>query len=112
MSKENVALFSRAITKNATLNQRILEAEPTTDAWITIARDAGFEFDAAEFAAVVGETLGRPVTPQDAVREYLGAQHDVGDAELSDRALDAVVGGLAASRSPDRRRSGWAISPI
>jgi hypothetical protein len=110
MSKENVALFSRAITKNANLNQRILEAEPTTDAWIEIARDAGFDFTADEFAAVVGETLGRTITPQNAVREYLGAQHDVGDVELSERALDAVVGGRTVSGSLIRRKTGWMMT--
>lgn len=111
MSKENVALFSRAITKNASLNQRILEAEPTIEAWREIARDAGFEFSAEEFAAVVGETLGRTVTTQNAVREYLGAQHDVGDVELSERALDAIVGGRTVSGTLSRK-TGWRLTNL
>jgi hypothetical protein len=93
MSRENVALFSRAIGKNQELNKRIREAAATVDAWRTIARETGFEFTPEEFASVVGETLGRSVTPANAVREYLGAQYQVGDLELSQKSLDAVVGG-------------------
>jgi len=92
MSLENVVLFSKAISKDSALNARISAAAPTTDSWIQVARDAGFEFTADEFAEVVGETLGRRVSPQDAVREYLGARYTA-DAELGDRALEAVAGG-------------------
>lgn len=93
MSKENVVLFSRAITKDPVLNKRVSEAETTTDTWVQIAREAGFDFTAEEFADVVGETLGRQVTTKNAVHEYLGAQYKVGDVELNDKALDAARGG-------------------
>jgi predicted ribosomally synthesized peptide with nif11-like leader len=93
MSKENVALFSKAINKDSKLNARISQAEPTVEAWVRIAHDAGFEFTAEEFADVVGNTLGRNVTVANAVKEYLGTRYTVGDAQLSERALDAVVGG-------------------
>ena len=93
MSRENVAFFSKAITKNPDLNRRISEAGTNTDEWVVIAADAGFEFTAEEFASVVGQTLGRTVTPSNAVREYLGAQYKVGDLELSRKTLDAIVGG-------------------
>jgi len=92
MSLENVVLFSKAIGKDSALNARISAAAPTVDAWMQIAREAGFEFTAGEFAEVVGETLGRRVNPQDAVQEYLGARYTA-DAELGERALEAVAGG-------------------
>jgi len=94
MSRENVALFSKAINTNPDLNKRIAESEPTTDAWVKIASEAGFEFTSEEFASVVGETLGRTVSANNAVREYLGAQYELGSAEVSRKTLDAVVGGL------------------
>ncbi len=93
MSKENVALFSRSISKNPELNRRISEAGTSVDAWVGIAREVGFEFTPDEFASVVGETLGRTVTTSNAVREYLGARSKVGDLELSRKTLDAIVGG-------------------
>lgn len=93
MSKENVALFSKAINKNSDLNKSISEAEATVEAWVKIAFEAGFEFTPEEFAEVVGETLGRTVTTSNAVREFLGARYTMGDAELGQRALDSVVGG-------------------
>ena len=58
-----------------------------------VARDAGFEFTPEEFASVVGETLGRTVSTTDAVREYLGEQHIVGEAELNRAALAHIIGG-------------------
>jgi predicted ribosomally synthesized peptide with nif11-like leader len=94
MSRENVALFSQAISKNPDLNRRISEAGTNVDQWVDIARDVGFEFTADEFAFVVGQTLGRTVTTANAVHEYLGAQYKVGDVELSLKTLDAVVGGV------------------
>lgn len=93
MSRENVVLFSKAITTNPDLNERIASAEVTVEAWVAIARDAGFEFTPEEFASVVGETLGRTVSTTDAVREYLGEQHIVGEAELNRAALDHIIGG-------------------
>jgi predicted ribosomally synthesized peptide with nif11-like leader len=96
MSRENVVLFSKAITTNPDLNKRIASVEASIEEWLGVARDAGFEFTPQEFASVVGETLGRTVSPADAVREYLGAQHEVGEAELSDAALDAIAGGARA----------------
>jgi predicted ribosomally synthesized peptide with nif11-like leader len=94
MSKENVAFFSRAISRNADLNKRVTEAEPTMEAWVKIAQEAGFEFTPEEFAEVVGETLGRSVTTSNAVSEYLGARYTLGDGELSEKALNYVSGGM------------------
>lgn len=93
MSRENVALFSQAISRNPDLSRRISEAGTDVSKWVTIARELGFEFSPDDFAAVVGETLGREVTPANAAREFLGAQHTVGDLELRGKTLDAVIGG-------------------
>lgn len=93
MSKENVALFSKAINKDAALNRRVSDAAPSAAAWVALAAEAGFEFTAEEFAQVVGETLGREVTVENAVHEYLGARYTARDLDVSQRALDAVVGG-------------------
>ena len=103
MSKENVVLFSKAINKDSDLNSKVGAAEPTVAAWVAVARDAGFEFTPDEFAAVVGETLGRQVTPENAVREYLGTSFDVGSVELSQSMLEGLSGG---------RRSQWTISNL
>jgi hypothetical protein len=93
MSRENVVFFSQAINRIPDLNKRIAEADRTVDAWVKVAHDAGFEFTPEEFASVVGETLGRKVTTDNAVSEYLAAQYDLGAIELSQRALDKIVGG-------------------
>jgi Nif11 domain len=93
MSQENVALFSQAISRNPEISRRIGEAGTDVGAWVKIANEMGFEFTAEEFAAVVGQTLGRSVTPANAVREYLGAQYKLGDLELGRKTLDAVLGG-------------------
>jgi predicted ribosomally synthesized peptide with nif11-like leader len=96
MSRENVALFSQAITRNPEISKRISEAGTDLSAWVRIAKETGFEFSAQEFTAVVGETLGRTVTSDNAVKEYLGAQYQLGDLELGRKTLDAVLGGRRA----------------
>ena len=93
MSKENAAFFMDAINKSQDLNKRIADAKPLLDTWVTIASDAGFEFTADEFVSVVGETLGRKVTTEDAVSAYLGARDQMGSHELSNLALEKIVGG-------------------
>jgi hypothetical protein len=93
MSRENVALFSQAVSRNPDVNRRISEAGTNVGEWVSIAAEFGFEFTAHEFADVVGQTLGRKVTPTNAVREYLGTQYKVGDLELSRKTADAIVGG-------------------
>ena len=93
MSRENVVFFSKAINTNPELNKRVSDSDPTMEAWLKIAHEAGFEFTPDEFASVIGETLGRTVTTENAVREYLGAQYLVGSSELSNKALESLVGG-------------------
>jgi predicted ribosomally synthesized peptide with nif11-like leader len=92
MSKENAVFFIEAIDKSQELNKCVVEAQPSLDSWVKIAYDAGFEFTGEEFATVVAETLGRNVSADDAVSEYLAARDQMGSTELSDRALEKVVG--------------------
>jgi predicted ribosomally synthesized peptide with nif11-like leader len=99
MSRENVVFFSKAINTHPELNKRVSDSEPTMEAWTKIAHDAGFEFTPEEFADVIGETLGRTVTVDNAVREYLGAQYLMGSSELSNKALESVAGGLMRIRT-------------
>ena len=94
MSRENVALFSQAISRNPDLNRRISEAGTDINKWVAIAQDVGFEFTPSEFAEVVSQTLGRTVTERNAVDEFLGAQYKLGDLEVRRKTLDAVVGGM------------------
>jgi hypothetical protein len=93
MSRENVALFSQTLTRNPDLSRRISGAGTDINKWVAIAQEVGFEFTPSEFADVVSETLGRTVTEDNAVNEFLGAQYKVGDLELRRRTLDAVIGG-------------------
>ena len=87
-----MVFFTKSIALNADLEKRI-QSEEAVDAWVTIARDAGFEFTADEFVSVIGETLGKPVTAKSAVQEYRGAQRLMGALELSEPAQAALVGG-------------------
>jgi hypothetical protein len=95
MSKENVALFIKAANKNEDLIRQITKKDRTAD-WVAVAQKAGYEFTAAEFAEVVSDTLGRPTTPDNAVREYLLAQNSMAKGEMSQAVLEGVVGGTAA----------------
>ena len=92
MSKENVALFVRAANKKPELNERLAKTDSTAD-WVKIAESAGFEFTAEEFCSVVGETIQKNVTTDNAVREFLAARDVMGAPELSQSALETVVGG-------------------
>jgi hypothetical protein len=92
MSQENVVLFTKAASESSALNERLAQSDSLTD-WIRIADGEGFEFTADEFCAVIGETLHKKVTPQNAVQAYLAAGQEVEEGELSERMLDSVVGG-------------------
>jgi hypothetical protein len=94
MSQENVVLFTKAAIDKADLNERLAQSDRLTD-WIKIANGEGFEFTAEEFCAVIGETIQKKVTPENAIQEYLAASEEMGEGELSARALESVVGGRA-----------------
>jgi predicted ribosomally synthesized peptide with nif11-like leader len=93
MSHENVVLFSQAANRNADLHKRLNAADATVESWIRIAREAGFEFTAGEFEDVVESTLGRKLTTNNAVREYLVSRSST---ELGEEALEQVVGGAVS----------------
>jgi Nif11 domain len=93
MSKENVALFIKAANKKPELNARLVQ-KARIDDWLKIAREAGFEFTAAEFCSAIEGTINKKVTPENVVKELLAAQKAVGSGEISKRALETVVGGV------------------
>lgn len=106
MSKENVALFVRMIAEKKELNKRAAEALDT-EHWIALARDAGLEFTANDLASFVGEIIGKPVTPNNAVIEFTRAMTD---RELNPEQLDAVAGGtitFSPTLSATMVRSGY-----
>ena len=94
MSRENVVLFVKAADKKPELNAQLAQKQNTAD-WVKIADAAGFEFTADEFCSVVEETIHKNVTPENAVQEYLSAQQSAGSGEIAQKALEAVVGGVA-----------------
>lgn len=92
MSKENVVFFVRAAHKKTELGERLAKTDKTAD-WVNIADEAGFEFTADEFCAVIEEIINKRVTAENAVREYLATRATLGSGELDKRALEGVVGG-------------------
>jgi hypothetical protein len=92
MSKENVAMFVRMLADKKDLNKRAA-AERTAKGWSRIAYDIGLEFTADDVSAFVGEVIGKKVTSDDAVPEFLKAMTTF---ELSAAQLDLVrgVGGI------------------
>lgn len=93
MSQENVVLFTKTANEKPKLNERLSNTENLAD-WVRIAKEEGFEFTGDEFCSVIEGTLKKKVTPQDAVRQYLAAGKEMGGAELSEKALESVVGGV------------------
>ncbi|HVN79932.1 MAG TPA: Nif11 family protein [Terriglobia bacterium] len=94
MSKENVVLFAMAANRKPELNMCLAETEETAD-WVNIASDAGFEFTAEEFCAVIEETIRKKVTTDNAVIEFVLARQAMGAGELSRRALYSFIGGVS-----------------
>lgn len=94
MSKENVVLFVMAASRKPELNTRLAETEETAD-WVNIASDAGFEFTAQEFCAVIEGTIRKKITTDNSVQEYLSARQAMGAGEMSRRALYLFIGGVA-----------------
>jgi hypothetical protein len=93
MSKENVALFIKSIEKRSDLKDRIAKADATSESWVSIAYDEGFDFTADELKSVIEGTLGRQLGTANPVREYLTAQDLLGAGELSQDMLEMVAGG-------------------
>ena len=104
MSRENVVLFTKQINKDRTLAELVQKAPATVEAWAQIAYDAGFEFTASEFRSVVEQALGRSLKSDNAVREYLDAQTEMGAGELGQHIMDAIGGGFMASSEESAKK--------
>lgn len=96
MSKENAVLFIKAANRKPALNARLVASGELSE-WVEIARDAGFDFTADDFVAVLEETTQKQkkITKENAVPEFLLVREAIGAGELSRRALYAFIGGIA-----------------
>src|SRR5438552_17008176 len=96
VSKENVVLFMKAANNKPELNERLAKTDKTRD-WVSIAKDAGFEFTADEFHSVIEETIRKKINEENAVDEYLSAPEEIGAGEPSRRMVKAFFGGAAST---------------
>ena len=94
MSKENAVIFITAANRKPALNTRLVASEKLSE-WVDIARDAGFDFTADDFVAVLEKTTQQKITKDNAVPEFLLVREAIGAGELSRRALYAFIGGVA-----------------
>src|SRR5262245_18797477 len=94
MSKEDVVLFAKAIVTKPVLNARVVGSGTMNDL-IEIATDAGFEFTGDEFCSVLGEVIGKQVSIETAVSEYLSARERTNPFELTGRMFMQFIGGVA-----------------
>jgi hypothetical protein len=95
MSKENVALFVRALAEKRDLNRRAA-AETNAEAWAAIGNEAGLDFTAADLVDFVNEVTGKAVTADNAVKELLQVV-TAEDGRMSDADLESVVGGFGGT---------------
>lgn len=93
MSKENVARFIKAIAETPELNKKA-SAETTTDAWVKLGNQSGLSFSKEDFVGFVEQTTGKSADNDNAVTVLLQ-----GGAEMSDKQLDQVAGGLLSATS-------------
>jgi len=78
------------------LNTRLVRSERIGE-WVEIAQDAGFDFTADDFVAVLEETIHKKVTRDNAISEFLLVREAIGADELSRRVLYLFIGGVARS---------------
>jgi predicted ribosomally synthesized peptide with nif11-like leader len=93
MSKENVARFIKAIAETPELNKKA-SAETTTDAWVKLGNQSGLSFSNEDFVGFVEQTTGKAADKGNAVALLLQ-----GGAEMSDKQLDQVAGGVLSMTS-------------
>jgi hypothetical protein len=94
MSTENVALFIQAINNRADLKDRVAGSNASSESWVKIAFESGYDFTAAELKSAIEETLGREIGTADPVPEYLLAQETMPPGALSQEMLETVTGGI------------------
>jgi hypothetical protein len=75
VSKDNVALFLQAVAEDADLNQRLGDAERTAAGWVEVALDAGFELEATHLKRFIEDLLGRGVSEERMIEDFLAAQN-------------------------------------
>jgi hypothetical protein len=112
VSKENVVLFIKAANKKPELNTRLVTSQKIGE-WVDVARDAGFDFTADDFAGVLERTIQKKITKDNAVPEFLLVREAIGAGELSRRLLYSFIGGVARTcdfQSLSRQGQGASIA--
>jgi hypothetical protein len=93
MCRDNVVLFAKAAADKRALSERMAATDSASE-WIAIAYDAGFAFTVDDFTSVLGEFLGRPVTPEAVVFEFRAAQRAMGERPLARAMSTRFIGGV------------------
>jgi hypothetical protein len=94
VSKDNVLLFVKAINAKPEIEER-LKLTNRLDDWVEVGIDAGFEFNADEFCAVLEEVFGRCVTRHTAITDFLVIRKQIGTAEMMRTMWKFYIGGVA-----------------
>jgi predicted ribosomally synthesized peptide with nif11-like leader len=89
MSTESVVKFLETAEADSSITERLRQADATTEAWIAVASEAGFEFGSDDLRAVSEALTGKEQTDATCVQAII----DWRAAELSDDALEGVAGG-------------------
>ena len=108
MSKENVALFLKAISEKKPLNAKVAKAPKTPQAWVDLGKGEGLQFSTTDLHTFVKEVIDLKDLKPDASVEALLAAIRPRSGELSDEQMDSVAAGalgdgLALNQSLYRR---------
>ena len=101
MSKENVALFLKAISEKAQLNAKVSSAPRTPQAWIDLAKAEGLPFSSSDLHWFVKEVIDmKDLKPEASVEALLTAVQPR-SGELSDEQMESVAAGALGSSAID-----------
>ncbi len=89
MSKENAKKFLDDVNNDASLQQKLLDAAASAQAWVSEAASKGYEMTTEELRAAAEALLGKPVSAD----KLVGELRDLFGGQLGDESLDAVTGG-------------------
>ena len=93
MSKENVALFLKAISEKKPLNAKVAQAPKTPQAWVDLGKGEGLQFSSADLHTFVKEVIDLKDLKAEASVEALLAAIQPRSGELSDEQMESVAAG-------------------
>ena len=93
MSRENVALFLKAISEKTQLNAKVAAAPRTPQAWIDLARAEGLQFSSSDLHGFVKEVIDQKDLKPEASVEALLTAVQPRSGELSDDQMEGVAAG-------------------